>query len=241
MAENCIEVAKKVIQLSYDMITQNLLSGSYWFSIHTIFFSVACLKFYVYQTERGLIRNGKVDSDIYNATQLGSEILSLLRGASNASKRTFEVLNQLFKEFNEKTAVLSEQLSNMVKLQRQESSGTLTSQLQPNNSFTKCQGELQHRQQLQQHQSPVTSLRSILNLPQGETHLNFQRSNSEAHTASTAQEEYLDRLLAEFEEFDYSINRALPDVIDFSALIGQEYVASNQAFASGYGSDPTAS
>ena len=74
MAENCIEVAKKVIQLSYDMIVQNLLSGSYWFSIHTIFFSVACLKFYVYQTEKGLIQKGKVDSDIYNATQLLSLI-----------------------------------------------------------------------------------------------------------------------------------------------------------------------
>lgn len=237
MAENCIEVAKKVIQLSYDMIMQNLLSGSYWFSIHTIFFSVACLKFYVYQTEKGLIRNGKIDSDIYNATQLGSEILSLLKGASNASKRTFEVLNQLFKEFNEKTSVLSEQLLNIVKLQRQESSGALIPQLQSNNNFTKCQRELQHRQQ--QHQAPATSLRSILNLPQGEADLNFQNSNYEGHTATAAQEEYLDKLLAEFEEFDYSINRVLPDVIDFSALIGQDSSGNNQTFSSEYSSDPT--
>ncbi|QHS74064.1 uncharacterized protein SPAR_J00160 [Saccharomyces paradoxus] len=237
MAENCIEVAKKVIQLSYDMIMQNLLSGSYWFSIHTIFFSVACLKFYVYQTEKGLIRNGKIDSDIYNATQLGSEILSLLKGASNASKRTFEVLNQLFKEFNEKTSVLSEQLLNIVKLQRQESSGALIPQLQSNNNFTKCQRELQHGQR--QHQTPATSLRSILNLPQGEADLNLQNSNNESHTATAAQEEYLDKLLSEFEEFDYSINRVLPDVIDFSALIGQDSSANNQTFSSEYSSDPT--
>ncbi|CAI4977790.1 BBT_HP_G0104640.mRNA.1.CDS.1 [Saccharomyces cerevisiae] len=237
MAENCIEVAKKVIQLSYEMITQNLLSGSYWFSIHTIFFSVACLKFYVYQTEKGLIRNGKVDSDIYNATQLGSEILSLLKGASNASKRTFEVLNQLFKEFNEKTSVLSEQLLNIVKLQRQESGGALVPQLQTNNNFTKCQGELHHGQQ--HHQTPATSLRSILNLPQGEADLKFQNTNNESHTTTAAQEEYLDKLLAEFEEFDYSINRVLPDVIDFSALIGQDSSANNQIFSSEFSSDPT--
>ncbi|EJS43194.1 YJL206C [Saccharomyces arboricola H-6] len=249
MAENCIVVAKKVIQLSYDMIMQNLLSGSYWFSIHTIFFSVACLKFYVYQTEKGLIRNGKVDSDIYNATQLGSEILSLLKGASNASKRTFEVLNQLFKEFNEKTSVLSEQLLNIVKLQRQESNGTLIPRLQANDSFTKYQGELQQRQQQQQqqqqqqlqqhHQTPATSLRSILNNPQGETELHFQNANNENHTTTAAQEVYLDKLLAEFEEFDYSINRVLPDVIDFSALIGQDSVANNQLFASEYSPDST--
>lgn len=237
MAENCIEVAKKVIQLSYEMITQNLLSGSYWFSIHTIFFSVACLKFYVYQTEKGLIRNGKVDSDIYNVTQLGSEILSLLKGASNASKRTFEVLNQLFKEFNEKTSVLSEQLLNIVKLQRQESGGALVPQLQTNNNFTKCQGELHHGQQ--HHQTPATSLRSILNLPQGEADLKFQNTNNESHTTTAAQEEYLDKLLAEFEEFDYSINRVLPDVIDFSALIGQDSSANNQIFSSEFSSDPT--
>ena len=67
------------------------------------------------------------------------------------------------------------------------------------------------------------------------------RDSNGVHTAATAQEEYLDKLLAEFEEFDYSINRVLPDVIDFSALIGPDTAVNNQLVSSNHNPDPTAS
>lgn len=59
-AKNCINVARIVVKLAEDMIKKNMLSGSYWFSIYTIFFSVACLVYYVHFAPT-YTRDGSID------------------------------------------------------------------------------------------------------------------------------------------------------------------------------------
>ena len=43
---NCIKVARMVVKLANKMIDHKLLLGTYWFSMYTIFFSIACLIYY---------------------------------------------------------------------------------------------------------------------------------------------------------------------------------------------------
>ncbi|QLG70205.1 hypothetical protein HG535_0A01430 [Zygotorulaspora mrakii] len=101
MAKNCIRVAHEVIDLSNQMIENNLLSGSYWFSIHTIFFSVTCLMFYQHQINLGLI--AKKDSIVEKNCDLGIRNLLKLKDSTSAGQRSFIALNSIFKEFNKKT------------------------------------------------------------------------------------------------------------------------------------------
>lgn len=115
MARNCIQVAHDVISLSNEMMENNLLSGSYWYSIHTIFFSVTCLMFYQHQINLGLImRDG---NDVEGDCNLGIEILLKLKNASSAGERSFNVLNSIFKEFNKKTTELFLQVKENLQVQ----------------------------------------------------------------------------------------------------------------------------
>lgn len=124
MARNCIQVAHDVISLSNEMMENNLLSGSYWYSIHTIFFSVTCLMFYQHQINLGLImRDG---NDVEGDCNLGIEILLKLKNSSSAGERSFNVLNSIFKEFNKKTTELFLQVKE--NLQVQESSQNVSRQ-----------------------------------------------------------------------------------------------------------------
>lgn len=108
MANCCIQVAHEVISLSSEMVQENLLSGSYWFSIHTIFFSVTCLMFCQHQIDLGLM--SKNSMDIEKDCDLGIQILLKLRNSSAVGERSFNALNSIFKEFNKKTMELYQQV-----------------------------------------------------------------------------------------------------------------------------------
>jgi hypothetical protein len=105
-AKNCINVARIVVKLSEDMINKNMLSGSYWFSIYTIFFSVACLVYYVHFAP-SINRNGQPDSEyiaIKKDAENGKRVLDILKDSSMAARRTYNILNALFEQLNRKTA-----------------------------------------------------------------------------------------------------------------------------------------
>lgn len=105
-AKNCINVARLVVKLSEDMINKNMLSGSYWFSIYTIFFSVACLVYYVHFAPP-VNKNGELDQEyiaIKKDAENGKRVLDILKDSSMAARRTYNILNALFEQLNRKTA-----------------------------------------------------------------------------------------------------------------------------------------
>ncbi|KAH3663688.1 hypothetical protein OGAPHI_005089 [Ogataea philodendri] len=105
-AKNCINVARIVVKLAEDMINKNMLSGSYWFSIYTIFFSVACLVYYVHFAPP-ITSSGAFDPEymaIKKDAESGKRVLDILKDSSMAAKRTYNILNALFEELNRKTA-----------------------------------------------------------------------------------------------------------------------------------------
>ncbi|TID13869.1 hypothetical protein CANINC_004816, partial [Pichia inconspicua] len=105
-AKNCINVARIVVKLAEDMINKNMLSGSYWFSIYTIFFSVACLVYYVHFAP-SINRNGEIDPEyiaIKKDAENGKRVLDILKDSSMAARRTYNILNALFEQLNRKTA-----------------------------------------------------------------------------------------------------------------------------------------
>ncbi|KAH3899761.1 uncharacterized protein SCDLUD_004049 [Saccharomycodes ludwigii] len=104
LAQKCIQLARKVVHVAQDMIADNLLSGCYWFAIHTIFFSVACLLYAThYNIESGEdIRR----TDIVNDAKIGFGILNKIKSSSMASERIFQLLNNLFEKLNDDTVQL---------------------------------------------------------------------------------------------------------------------------------------
>ncbi|KAG7753411.1 hypothetical protein KL911_002804 [Ogataea haglerorum] len=105
-AKNCINVARIVVKLAEDMINKNMLSGSYWFSIYTIFFSVACLVYYVHFAPP-ITPSGDFDPEyiaIKKDAESGKRVLDILKDSSMAARRTYNILNALFEELNRKTA-----------------------------------------------------------------------------------------------------------------------------------------
>lgn len=108
MANCCIQVAHEVIYLSDEMLKENLLSGSYWYSIHTIFFSVTCLMFNQHLISIGLM--SKNSMDVAKDCNLGVQILMKLKNSSAVGERSFQALNSIFKEFNKKTIELYQQV-----------------------------------------------------------------------------------------------------------------------------------
>lgn len=101
-AQNCIAVARVVVKLSQDMIKRNILSGSYWFSIYTIFFSVACLVYYVHFAPR-ILPDGTPDPNyesIKEDADKGRQVLEQLKDTSMAARRTYNILYSLFEEMN---------------------------------------------------------------------------------------------------------------------------------------------
>ncbi|QPG73963.1 hypothetical protein FOA43_001279 [Brettanomyces nanus] len=105
-AQNCINVARVVVKLAEDMIERHLLSGSYWFSIYTIFFSVACLVYYVHYAP-SLSADGNLDPNylaVKKDAESGKKVLDQLKDSSTAARRTYNILNALFEQMNGRTA-----------------------------------------------------------------------------------------------------------------------------------------
>ncbi|CAL9735542.1 activator of stress genes 1 [Monosporozyma servazzii] len=110
MSMNCIKISIEIIKLSYEMINMKLLNGTYWYAIHTIYYSFVCLTIYKYQLKE------RVDmerlKEIENVCDIGYKILIELQKISNAGKRILKVLELIFKQFNDKFLELNRQLIN---------------------------------------------------------------------------------------------------------------------------------
>jgi len=105
-AHNCINVARVVVKLAEDMIKRQILSGSYWFSIYTIFFSVACLVYYVHYAPSRL-PDGGLDPNyaaVKKDAEVGKKVLDQLKDSSSAARRTYNILNALFDQMNRQSA-----------------------------------------------------------------------------------------------------------------------------------------
>lgn len=98
-ALNCIGVSRRAMYLAHELTSQKLLNGAYWFSIYTIFFSVACLVFYVHENP-----TDPEALDIRRDAELGKNALTSLKDSSTAAKRTHNLLNTLFEQLNRRTA-----------------------------------------------------------------------------------------------------------------------------------------
>lgn len=113
---NCIKVARMVVKLANKMIDQNLLVGTYWFSMYTIFFSIACLVYYYHfanynNSEQtgvnyaGILFDDDLSIDLIKKDiEIGKKVLEGLKNTSNSSLRIYNILNNMFKQLNERTA-----------------------------------------------------------------------------------------------------------------------------------------
>ncbi|KAL7664516.1 Zn(2)-C6 fungal-type domain-containing protein [[Candida] zeylanoides] len=120
---NCIKVARMVVKLANKMIDQNLLIGTYWFSMYTIFFSIACLIYYFHFANytqnnaasghvgvnyAGVLFDDDLNIDmIKNDIDIGKKVLDCLKNDSNSSLRIFNILKNLFEQLNRRTASTS--------------------------------------------------------------------------------------------------------------------------------------
>lgn len=98
-ALNCIGVSRRAMYLAHELTSQKLLNGAYWFSIYTIFFSVACLVFYVHENP-----NDPEAVEIRRDAELGKNALTSLKDSSMSAQRTYNLLNTLFEQLNRRTA-----------------------------------------------------------------------------------------------------------------------------------------
>ena len=89
---HCVGIAKKIIMLAQTMIRNKMLNGSYWFSIYTIFFCVACLVYYFLEIDNH-------DEEIKVAIEIGKEMLSVLKERSMSAERIFNLLNHMFENY----------------------------------------------------------------------------------------------------------------------------------------------
>lgn len=115
---NCIKVARTVVKLASKMIEEKLLIGTYWFSIYTIFFSIACLIYYFHFAKYNNLVNRAAevnyagvyfDDDliidlIEAGIEIGKKVLNTLKNMSHSSMRIYNILNRLFVQLNQKAA-----------------------------------------------------------------------------------------------------------------------------------------
>ena len=102
-ANNCISVARTVVKLAKEMMDVKILPGSYWFSIYTIFFSVAALIYYVRELTPTTTQDIEKYDQIMEDVKTGKQVLSQLKETSMAAARTYKLLTALFNSFNAKT------------------------------------------------------------------------------------------------------------------------------------------
>ncbi|ONH78795.1 Activator of stress genes 1 [Saccharomyces cerevisiae] len=106
-ARNSIAVARTVIKLAKEMVSNNLLTGSYWYACYTIFYSVAGLLFYIHEAQLPDKDSAREYYDILKDAETGRSVLIQLKDSSMAASRTYNLLNQIFEKLNSKTIQLT--------------------------------------------------------------------------------------------------------------------------------------
>ena len=110
-ANNSIVVARTVVRMAQDMVNKNLISGSYWYACYTIFYSVACLLFYIHEADLPDKDSARKYYEILKDAECGRNVLMQLKDTSMAANRTYNILNKLFEKLNSKTIQLSAKYS----------------------------------------------------------------------------------------------------------------------------------
>lgn len=102
---NCINIAIKIVELATEMHEHQLLNGGYWFSIYPIFYSVACLVYYIHENSDTDDTN-TMSANVWQITKYaekGKDVLIDLKGNSMAAARTYSTLNIMFEQLNRRT------------------------------------------------------------------------------------------------------------------------------------------
>uniref|UniRef100_A0A060SZM7 ARAD1C01848p n=1 Tax=Blastobotrys adeninivorans TaxID=409370 RepID=A0A060SZM7_BLAAD len=102
----CINVARRAIHLADDLVSKKLLNGAYWFSVYTIFFSVACLVYYIH--ENSFADPGRC-AELSKDAELGRNTLAVLKDSSMTASRTHNLLMGMFRQLNRQTSQQGEQ------------------------------------------------------------------------------------------------------------------------------------
>ncbi|KAG5421051.1 ASG1 [Candida metapsilosis] len=168
---NCIKIARMVVKLANKMIDEQLLIGTYWFSMYTIFFSIACLMYYFHfanynNNGHGVNTFGVLFDDDLNVEvikkdiEIGKKVLDSLKDSSNSSLRIYNMLNTLFEQLNRRTA------SKTVHMQQQQ------------------QQQKQQQQQQSQHNANILLQENVKS-----TFKNFDQNNKYAHNTNTKKDE----------------------------------------------------
>ncbi|CAK9436315.1 uncharacterized protein LODBEIA_P08730 [Lodderomyces beijingensis] len=140
---NCIKIARMVVKLANKMIDEKLLIGTYWFSLYTIFFSIACLVYYYHFANynnnglganyAGVLFDDDLNIDIIKKDiEIGKKVLDCLKNSSTSSLRIYNILNTLFEQLNRKTASRSLVKNSL----RNDSSSAATAPLSSSSSST---------------------------------------------------------------------------------------------------------
>ncbi|ANB12971.1 Asg1p [Sugiyamaella lignohabitans] len=105
-ARKCIVVSRQVVHIAHDMVSHEMLNGAYWFSVYTVFFSVACLVFYSHENF-----NEPDALEVQLDAELGKSALDKLKDNSTSASRTYNLLNGMFDQLNKRTAKLRNALA----------------------------------------------------------------------------------------------------------------------------------
>lgn len=106
-ARNSISVARTVVKMAQEMLSKNLISGSYWYACYTIFYSVAGLLFYIHEADLPDKESAREYYEILKDAEIGRNVLIQLKDTSMAANRTYTILNKLFEKLNSKTIQLT--------------------------------------------------------------------------------------------------------------------------------------
>lgn len=98
-SQKCIDTSRQAIYLANDLVSKSMLNGAYWFSMYTLFFSVACL---LYKMQEYSLTLPDYSQELRIDAELGQSVLNKLRETSPAASRTYTMLNSLFDELNKR-------------------------------------------------------------------------------------------------------------------------------------------
>ncbi|KAA8911893.1 hypothetical protein TRICI_003686 [Trichomonascus ciferrii] len=152
LGQKCINVARQAVYYANNLVSQKMLNGAYWFSVYTLFFSVASLVYYCHVNAEA---EPEKTAELKSVAEMGKNALDQLKDSSVTAARTYSLLNGLFKQLNRRT---SEQgtspanyaVGNVVNLDNPPVGGILS---QPPTA-DEDSGQEQQLQQMPQHQQP---------------------------------------------------------------------------------------
>ncbi|KAH3669041.1 hypothetical protein WICMUC_005104 [Wickerhamomyces mucosus] len=88
----CFEISKEILKASNENF--ELINGSYWFSVYTIFLALTCLIYYYLEIN-------SQNEDFNQFIEIGKIILTKLKKTSNTAERIYNLLNGMFENYQD--------------------------------------------------------------------------------------------------------------------------------------------